>query len=212
MCLLLCITNVLAAFIGESESETVTAPFWQWASTARWRCLDLETTYLGSDLLTMIHNQRIGSLYGQKSKRHGHCPILEISFKRESTEGQWSINDCWCCIVYNRRAVPSHLPMMKVMSAFMDNVVSVDVATTWKWVSTERQQSFNDCRCCILYNPGAVLWHLLIIEVLAACVGNMDSVHVATPENKSQQSINRASTILGPASWILQVLWYGIYL
>ena len=61
-------------------------------------------------------------------------------------------------------------------------------------VSTERQQSFNDFRCCILYNPGAVLWHLPIIKVLAACMGNMVSVQVATPENKRQQSINRVAT------------------
>ena len=40
---------------------------------------------LGSDVLTAIHNQRIGSLYGQKTERHGHSPILKMSINRAST-------------------------------------------------------------------------------------------------------------------------------
>jgi hypothetical protein len=45
-----------------------------------------------------------------------------------------------------------------------------------------------------LYNPRAVLWHLPIIEVLAAFIGNIVSVDTATPQNERQQSVNRAST------------------
>jgi len=32
---LLCITDVLAAIIGKWDSNTVTAPFWEWTSTER---------------------------------------------------------------------------------------------------------------------------------------------------------------------------------
>jgi hypothetical protein len=39
---------------------------------------------LGSDVLAVIHNQHIDSLYGQKRKRHGHSPILEMSINSES--------------------------------------------------------------------------------------------------------------------------------
>jgi hypothetical protein len=35
----------------------------------------------------------------------------------------------------------------------------------------------------MLYNQTAVLWHLPISEVLAAIMGNMVSVKVATPKN-----------------------------
>jgi hypothetical protein len=40
---------------------------------------------LESDLLAVIHNQRIGSLYRQKRKQHGNSPILKISVNRAST-------------------------------------------------------------------------------------------------------------------------------
>jgi hypothetical protein len=39
---------------------------------------------LESDVFTVIHNQRIDSLYGQKRKRHGHSPMLEMSINSES--------------------------------------------------------------------------------------------------------------------------------
>jgi len=58
----------------------------------------------------------------------------------------------------------------------------------------ERQQSVNDFRCCILYIPWAVLWHWCIIEVLAACIGNIVNVDLAAPENERQQRVNRVST------------------
>ena len=58
----------------------------------------------------------------------------------------------------------------------------------------ERQQSINDFGCCILYNPRAMLRLLPIFEVLAAFIGNIVNVDVASPENESQQSLNRVST------------------
>src|SRR5258705_493837 len=45
-----------------------------------------------------------------------------------------------------------------------------------------------------LYNPTAVLWHLSIIKVLAAFIGNIVCVDTVTPQNEHQQSINSAST------------------
>jgi len=58
----------------------------------------------------------------------------------------------------------------------------------------ERQQSVNDFVCCILYSPRAVLWHLSIIEVLAAFMGNIMFVNTVTPQNEHQQSVNTPST------------------
>jgi len=48
--------------------------------------------------------------------------------------------------------------------------------------------------CCILNNPRAVLRHLLIIEVLAAFIGNIVCIDTAKPQNERQQSVKRAST------------------
>jgi len=58
----------------------------------------------------------------------------------------------------------------------------------------ERQQSVNDFVCCILYNPRAVLQHLSIIEVLAACIGIIVIVNTVTPRNERQPRVNTAST------------------
>jgi D-mannonate dehydratase len=67
---------------------------------------------------------------------------------------------------------------------------------TWSQPQSEneRQQSVNDFVCCILYHPGAALWHLSIIEVLAAFICKIGNVDVASPDNERQQSINRPST------------------
>jgi len=40
---------------------------------------------LVSDILTAIHNQRIGSLYGEKTRRHSYSPILKMSVNSVST-------------------------------------------------------------------------------------------------------------------------------
>jgi len=58
----------------------------------------------------------------------------------------------------------------------------------------ERQQSVNDSVCSILYHPGAALLHLSIIEVLAAFIGKIVYVDVASPDNERHQSVNRPST------------------
>jgi hypothetical protein len=109
--------------------------------------------------------------------------------------------------------------MIKVLAAIIGNMVNLDVATpkyeyqqsinrastecqqsvnrastehqqSVNKASAERQQSIKDFGCCMLYNPRAVLWHLPISEVLAASMGNMVSVNVATPKNERQQSVN----------------------
>jgi len=47
--------------------------------------LVLKVSQFGSNLLPVIHNQRIGSLYRQKRKLHGNSPILKISVIKAST-------------------------------------------------------------------------------------------------------------------------------
>jgi hypothetical protein len=58
----------------------------------------------------------------------------------------------------------------------------------------ERQQSVSDFVCYILYNPRAVLRHISLIEVSAACIGNIVFVDTVKPRNERQQSVTPPST------------------
>jgi len=91
------------------------------------------------------------------------------------------------------------------------NRVSTELQQSVNTASTECQQSVNDFGCCILCNPRAVLWHVSMIEVLATFLGNTVRVDIAKPKNKRHQSHNRALTILGISSCLIQGLCYGIY-
>jgi len=66
---------------------------------------------------------------------------------------------------------------------------------TWSQPQSEneRQQSVNDFGCGILCHPRAVLRLLSIHDVLAAFIGNMVNVDVASPDTERQHSVNRAS-------------------
>jgi len=91
------------------------------------------------------------------------------------------------------------LPIIKVLASFVGTTVNVDVSTRQKQrqqsinralterqqtvnrASTERQQSINYLSYCILYNPRAKLWHLPIINILAAFVGKREGDMVTAP-------------------------------
>jgi len=45
-----------------------------------------------------------------------------------------------------------------------------------------------------MYHPGAALWHLSILEVLATYICNIVNVDVALPDNERQESVNKPST------------------
>ena len=57
----------------------------------------------------------------------------------------------------------------------------------------DRQQSVNDFLCCMSYHTRAALQHLSIIKVLAAFIGKIVNVDVASPDNEREQSANRPS-------------------
>jgi len=84
-------------------------------------------------------------------------------------------------------------------------------------MSTERQQSVINSGGWILYTPRALQRLVSIIKAFAIFISNIFNVHAGTPKNELQQSINRvsidrqlsanrASTILGVASCIIQGL------
>jgi len=77
--LLLCITDVLAACIGKWGSNTVTTPFWEWASTERQQLVVLYVRLLNSDFVTILPIRRVGSIYWLRRQQHCHGPILRMS-------------------------------------------------------------------------------------------------------------------------------------
>ena len=93
---------------------------------------------------------------------------LKMSVKRVSTERQQSVN----------RASTER--QQSVNRASTERQQSVNRA------STECQQSVNDLGGGILYNPRAGRRHISIVEVLAACIGNIVNVNLAAPENERQ--------------------------
>jgi hypothetical protein len=82
---LLCIPDSLAAFIGKRDSNIVSAPLWEWASTEGEWFLALHLVKFVIWLVADIHLWDIGSLYGQKQQWLAPCIILKISFNGAST-------------------------------------------------------------------------------------------------------------------------------
>jgi len=81
---LLCITDVLAVCIGKRDRNTVTVPFWEWASKEGQQFVGLWIRQFESDLVAVMHNRSIASCYRQKRQQHGHCRILRMSANRAS--------------------------------------------------------------------------------------------------------------------------------
>jgi hypothetical protein len=135
-------------------------------------------------LHSIVHNQRIGSLSRGMWQRHGNSYNLTMSVNGASTILGPISTLIWkgfarCC-PYATYKQPFYV--RQTTTGYQPHS------------GNERQQSVNDFGCCILYNPRnmVLLWH--IIKVLAAVIGNMVNVAVATAEDEHQQSIKRVST------------------
>jgi len=62
ICLLLCITDKLAAFIGQSDSDMISNPFWNKASMEHQQCLRLHLGLPKWELVENIHKRGTGHL------------------------------------------------------------------------------------------------------------------------------------------------------
>jgi len=126
-------------------------------------------------------------------------PHQPMRVNRASTEGQQTINR------------GSTVRQQRVNRASTERQQSVNTASTQHQqsinrVSKECQQPINNFQYCIIYNPHAMPLHLPITKVLLTFMSNIQTVAVAT----FQIIINRALTILGDASFILNrwaVVW-----
>jgi len=179
ICLLLYITDILAAFLCKIESNTITATFWKWASPECQQSLVLYVRYLGSEWLTVMHCRRIGSLYGQNRNQHSCCYVviiningaLTISGSVSKVIGQWFV----CCY-----AKPMYcLPLLTKPKAHHSLPPT----------ENERRWRINDFWLCMLHYPRVVEQKQPMIEVLAAIIGNIVSDDAATTSNESQWKV-----------------------
>jgi len=82
---LLFVTNILAAFVGERDSNTVTTPSLEWVSTEGQQFLAWHFAQFMFRLVADIHFADIGSLYWQQQGRQTSCRIPKMSVNGAST-------------------------------------------------------------------------------------------------------------------------------
>jgi len=73
------ITTVLALSIGNTASNTVTAPFWKWVSTEHQGLLDLHLALSKCWFVLIIHIWCIGGHFKQNNAWYLRYPIMKIS-------------------------------------------------------------------------------------------------------------------------------------
>ena len=143
--------------------------------------------------------------------------VLQQFIKRASTEHQqFSMLHHW--LSEGSATAVAHNPSIACLYT--------QYGSSWcPYTYNERLQSINDFEYCILYIRRAVRRHLSVIEVWPACMGDILTVDVATPQTcastvsqqhvnreskEHQQSINRASTSFSVASCKIQRLCHRI--
>jgi len=137
-------------------------------------------------------------------------------------ERQQSVNDFMGCILCNPNAVLRHLSIIEVLAAFTGNIVWVDTATP----PNERQRSVDRASIEHQHRVNRVSTECQRFSVLhlvpsngsatadihnhrvGRCSEQKWSRHGHSPTPK--MSVNRASTILCVAPWIIHGLCYGI--
>jgi len=161
---------------------------------------------LETDLLAVIHNQCIGSLYSHKRNRHGNSHILKVSINRASTDCQQSIytastdcqqsvNDFVCWIMYKPSAPLWYVPIFTILAFNLSksdrNMVT---AAVWKLTSTEREPF---CGLHLVYSKGCATAFIdnrsigSLYRQYCVCRYCYTTKWAST---QRQQSVNRVST------------------
>jgi len=158
---LLCITNVLAAFIGRTDSNTVTAPFQEGASTECQRFLAWHVALFMFQLVADIDLSDIGCLHWEKQQQHARCRIM-----RMSVNGVSPIFSVAFWVIY----VP-----IGCRHPFIEYWQPLQAKTTatcsLPHPENQRQRNVNSFSCCIFDNQGITLIFALITELLTALIG-----------------------------------------
>jgi len=157
---LLCITDILAAFIGKTDSNMVTARFWECTSMEHQCLFTSHLRYCLFRLVADIHVSDIGNHYWQQ-QWHAPCRILKNSVNGASTIfsfASWAIYipiDCRHPFIRYRKPL-----LAKTRATY--SLLHPD---------NERQWSVNSFSCCIFSIQGIARIFIFITELLTALIG-----------------------------------------
>ena len=172
---LLCITVVLADFIGWRDSNTVNAPFWEWVSIERQQCIASHLGQFMFPLVAVIHLSDIASLYREKLQRHAPCRILRMSVNG----GSMSLSMAFWVIYV---PIDCRYPFIKYWQPLL---AKTSATCSLPHPENERQQSVNSCICCTFGNQGIERIFAFITELLTAMIGKSTIYQTYNTDSKS---------------------------
>jgi len=133
----------------------------KWVSREHQRFVVLEVWSLNSDLVAVMHNRHIGSLYRQKRLQHHHCPIVRLSVNGVSTIFSFA---SWLIYVLIGCRYP-------FMSYWQPSGAKTTVTCSLPHPENEGQQSVNSFMSCISRNQGITRIIAYIIEFSTPLTG-----------------------------------------
>jgi len=152
----------IGSFSSKRESDRVTPSFWEWASPVRQQCVVLWVRSLNSDLVTVMHNQCLGSIYMQHRQQHSEHPILRMNIAGASpifSSAAWVIDvRIGCRHPYKRYWQPL--------------TAKTTATCSLPHPENQHQLSVNSFRCCIFHNQGIARIFVHITESLTAWIRN----------------------------------------
>jgi len=158
---LLCIIDLLAAFICKRDSNTVTAAFWEWALTQRQGCLASHVGQYMFRLVANIHLSNVGCLYWETLQWHARCHILRMSVKGASTIFCFA---SWVIYVL----IGWRHPFIKCWQPLLPKTTATD---SLPHSENEGQRRVNSFSCCIFGNRAIPLIFAFITELSTGVIG-----------------------------------------
>jgi len=158
---LLCIADVLAAFIWKRDNNTVTTPFLAWVSTECHQCLALHLAWVMIRLVADIHLSNIDSLYWQKQQRHALWSILKMIVNGAS-------------MIFSFASWVSYVPIgcrHPCMRYWHPLLAKTTATCSLRHPENEHQHSVNSFRTCIFRNQGIARIFGFITVLLTALLG-----------------------------------------
>jgi len=185
------------SFYRQKDSNTVTAPFWEWAWT---ECRQFAASHLGYFIFRLVadlHLSDIGCHYWENPQRHDRCRML-----RMSVIGASMIVSFASWVIYF--PIGCRHPFIKYWQPLLAKTTAT---CSLPHPDNECQRSVNSFSCCIFGNQAIVLIIVFIKELLTALQGkntiyqrwNTDSKLI---DNASCEACKNISLVVENVIWI----------
>jgi len=161
---------ILSILIGRRASDIQIAPSQNWESTMPPQCMDLWVWQSYKDLVTVIYNQSIGSVYRQKYKPQHRYYLLKMKVK-----GTWTIIGLvsWMFKVLCNGIDQSSILQPALWARMLVTILRLTH-------TTECQHSVIDFWHSILDDNWAIQQHYCTITLSATLMGKCDTDNIAT--------------------------------